>query len=201
MVQSEATHENAPRPEDVLLDPIRQAIRSFVGSVEASSKEMTVAAERFALDSAQLIRTAATVRRHTTRRAAHQESAVADLQRSASAVTEAASHAAATAREAAGAVSPSTKGENEMSEAETIAATSRRLQRLEEDISILTGLLRQVYDRVGSYPPAQPTASTAPASAARGPRRFRLRPQGHRLPRELEDAPDATERRYFAADR
>ena len=60
MVESEALQHEAPRPENVLLDPIRQAIRSFVGSVEASSKEMTVAAERFALDSAQLIRTAST---------------------------------------------------------------------------------------------------------------------------------------------
>src|SRR5580765_1430418 len=133
MAESEAPQHEAPRPEDVLLDPIRQAIRSFVGSVEASSKEMTVAAERFALDSAQLLRTASTARQNT-RRAAHQERDVANLQRSTSAVTEAASQAAATAREAAGAVSP---GENNMSEAETIAATSRRLQRLEEDISIL----------------------------------------------------------------
>ena len=177
MVETETLQHDAPRPEDVLLDPIRQAIRSFVSSVEASSKEMTVAAERFALDSAQLIRTASTARRHT-RRAAHQERDVANLQRSTTAVTEAASQAAATAREAAGAVSP---GENNMSEAETIAATSRRLQRLEEDISILTGLLREVYDRVGSYPPpSAPSASSATAAAKTGPRRFRMRPPGHR---------------------
>src|SRR4051812_38438398 len=144
---------------------------------------MTVAAERFALDSAQLIRTASTARSHT-RRAAHQERDVANLQRSASAVTEAASQAAATAREAAGAVSP---GENNMSEAETIAATSRRLQRLEEDISILTGLLREVYDRVGSYPPPASTA-TAPATPAAkaGPRRFRMRPVAPRPHRSNE---------------
>jgi len=183
MVETETLQHDAPRPEDVLLDPIRQAIRSFVGSVEASSKEMTVAAERFALDSAQLIRTASTARSHT-RRAAHQERDVANLQRSASAVTEAASQAAATAREAAGAVSP---GENNMSEAETIAATSRRLQRLEEDISILTGLLREVYDRVGSYPPPASTA-TAPAmpAAKAGPRRFRMRPVAPRPHRSNE---------------
>ena len=197
MVQSEA-HENAPHPEDVLLDPIRQAIRSFVGSVEASSKEMTVAAERFALDSAQLIRTASTARRHT-RRAAHQERDVADLQRSTTAVTEAASQAAATAREAAGAVSPS-QGENYMSEADTIAATSRRLQRLEEDISILTGLLREVYDRVGSYPPpGQGPAASTPA-AKQGPRRFRMRPPAHRLPRAVEE-PHEPEQRFYGTDR
>lgn len=186
MVESDTLEHNAPRPEDVLLDPIRQAIRSFVGSVEASSKEMTVAAERFALDSAQLIRTASTARRHT-RRAAHQERDVANLQRSATAVTQAASQAAATAREAAGAVSP---GENEMSEAETIAATSRRLQRLEEDISILTGLLREVYDRVGSYPPpaAPATAQSTPAAKA-GPRRFRLRPSVRRPQRSIQPEP------------
>jgi hypothetical protein len=174
MAETDTLHENAPRPEDVLLDPIRQAIRSFVGSVEASSKEMTVAAERFALDSAQLIRTASTARRHT-RRAAHQDRDVANLQRSASAVTQAASQAAANARVAAGAVSP---GENSMSEVETIAATSRRLQRLEEDISILTGLLREVYDRVGSYPPPAATQTPAPSAPAAktGPRRFRMRP-------------------------
>jgi hypothetical protein len=144
---------------------------------------MTVAAERFALDSAQLIRTASTARRHT-RRAAHQERDVADLQRSTSAVTQAASQAAATAREAAGAVSP---GENNMSEAETIAATSRRLQRLEEDISILTGLLREVYDRVGSYPPPAATASSpATAAAKSGPRRFRMRPVPPRPHRSSE---------------
>ena len=183
MAESETLQHDAPRPEDVLLDPIRQAIRSFVSSVEASSKEMTVAAERFALDSAQLIRTASTARGHT-RRAAHQERDVADLQRSATAVTQAASQAAATAREAAGAVSP---GENNMSEAETIAATSRRLQRLEEDISILTGLLREVYDRVGSYPPlATPATSPATPAAKAGPRRFRMRPVAPRPHRDSE---------------
>lgn len=188
MAESDTLYNNAPRPEDVLLDPIRQAIRSFVGSVEASSREMTVAAERFALDSAQLIRTASTARRHT-RRAAHQERDVADLQRSASAVTQAASQAAATARVAAGAVSP---GEATMSEAETIAATSRRLQRLEEDISILTGLLREVYDRVGSYPPPAAQASAQPSPAAKtGPRRFRMRTPAHRLQR-----PHEPEQRY-----
>ena len=179
MVGSDTLEHNAPRPEDVLLDPIRQAIRSFVGSVEASSKEMTVAAERFALDSAQLIRTASTARSHT-RRAAHQQRDVADLQRSTTAVTEAASQAAATAREAAGAVSP---GENNMSEAETIAATSRRLQRLEEDISILTGLLREVYDRVGTYPPPASQTPSQQAAAKPGPRRFRMRPALPRAPR------------------
>ena len=185
MVESEAKQHEAPRPEDVLLDPIRQAIRSFVGSVEASSKEMTVAAERFALDSAQLIRTASTARRHT-RRAAHQERDVADLQRSASAVSQAASQAAATAREAAGAVSPN-QGENYMSEADTIAATSRRLQRLEEDISILTGLLREVYDRVGSYPPPAAAATSPSTPAAKsGPRRFRMRPVPPRPHRSSE---------------
>jgi len=198
MVEAEAPQHEAPRPEDVLLDPIRQAIRSFVGSVEASSREMTVAAERFALDSAQLIRTASTARRHT-RRAAHQERDVADLQRSASAVSQAASQAAATAREAAGAVSPS-QGENYMSEAETIAATSRRLQRLEEDISILTGLLREVYDRVGSYPPpASQASSTSTPAAKQGPRRFRMRPQVPRAQRPVEQAP--AEERYYGTDR
>ena len=183
MSETETLQHDAPRPEDVLLDPIRQAIRSFVGSVEASSKEMTVAAERFALDSAQLIRTASTARHHT-RRAAHQQRDVADLQRSTTAVTEAASQAAATAREAAGAVSP---GENQMSEAETIAATSRRLQRLEEDISILTGLLREVYDRVGSYPqPGAPAVSPAAPAAKSGPRRFRMRPVPPRPHRSSE---------------
>jgi len=199
MVESEAMQHEAPRPEDVLLDPIRQAIRSFVGSVEASSKEMTVAAERFALDSAQLIRTASTARRHT-RRAAHQERDVADLQRSASAVSQAASQAAATAREAAGAVNPN-QGENYMSEADTIAATSRRLQRLEEDISILTGLLREVYDRVGSYPPPASQAPTASTPAAKqGPRRFRMRPQVPRAPRPVEQTPPPEER-YYGTDR
>ena len=196
MVESETLQHKAPRPEDVLLDPIRQAIRSFVGSVEASSKEMTVAAERFALDSAQLIRTASTARRHT-RRAAHQERDVADLQRSASAVSQAASQAAATAREAAGAVSPN-QGEY-MSEADTIAATSRRLQRLEEDISILTGLLREVYDRVGSYPPSASQAPSASTPAAKqGPRRFRMRPQVPRTSRPLEQTP---EERHYGTDR
>jgi hypothetical protein len=195
MVQSEASHDNAPHPEDVLLDPIRQAIRSFVGSVEASSREMTVAAERFALDSAQLIRTASTARKQT-RRASHQARDVEDLQRSASAVTEAASQAAATARVAAGAANPSAQGEYNMSEAETIAATSRRLQRLEEDISILTGLLREVYDRVGSYPPAGQAPAAAKADAKSGPRRFRMRPQAHRLPRATNEAP-APEQRYY----
>lgn len=195
MVQSDAQHDNAPRPEDVLLDPIRQAIRSFVTSVEASSKEMTVAAERFALDSAQLIRTASSVRRHT-RRAAHQDRDVATLQRSASAVSEAASQAAATARVAAGAVNPP-QGEYQMSEAETIATTSRRLQRLEEDISILTGLLREVYDRVGSTPaPSQPRPS---GTLKTGPRRFRMRPQGNRLARRPE-ASREPEQRYFGRD-
>ena len=198
MVQSEALHDSVPHPEDVLLDPIRQAIRSFVGSVEASSKEMTVAAERFALDSAQLIRTASTARHHT-RRAAHQERDVADLQRSATAVTQAASQAAATAREAAGAVSPS-QGEYHMSEAETLAATSRRLQRLEEDISILTGLLREVYDRVGSNPPASQTPASSSPTAKQGPRRFRMRPPSHRLPRPVEDK-EPPEERYYASDR
>jgi len=195
MVQSEAPHDSAPHLEDVLLDPIRQAIRSFVSSVEASSKEMTVAAERFALDSAQLIRTASTARKHT-RRAAHQARDVEDLQRSTSAVTEAASQAAATARVAAGAADPSAQGEYNMSEAETIAATSRRLQRLEEDISILTGLLREVYDRVGSYPPAGQAQAASKPEAKSGPRRFRMRPQAHRLPRTTDDAP-APEQRYY----
>jgi hypothetical protein len=195
MVQTEALHD-APRPEDVLLDPIRQAIRSFVGSVEASSREMTVAAERFALDSAQLIRTASNARRHA-RRAGHQDRDVANLQRSASAVTQAASQAAATARVAAGAANPTQ--EYQMSEADTLAATSRRLQRLEEDISILTGLLREVYDRVGSSPPAaRPPASAAPAKT--GPRRFRMRPQGHRTTRQPESRPQ-DEQRYFGTDR
>ena len=198
MDESEALQHNTPRPEDVLLDPIRQAIRSFVGSVEASSKQMTVAAERFALDSAQLIRTASTARRHT-RRAAHQERDVANLQRSATAVTEAASQAAATAREAAGTANPS-QGENYMSEADTIAATSRRLQRLEEDINILTGLLREVYDRVGSYPPpGPPTAPQSTPAAKSGPRRFRMRPPLHRPlravppPQQSEDRLNGTE--------
>jgi hypothetical protein len=181
MAESDTLHDNTPRPEDVLLDPIRQAIRSFVGSVEASSREMTVAAERFALDSAQLIRTASTARRH--RRAAHQARDVANLQRSTSAVTEAASQAAATARVAAGAVSP---GETSMSEAETIAATSRRLQRLEEDISILTGLLREVYDRVGSIPASSAPAPSQATAAKTGPRRFRMRPSTHRPQRMAE---------------
>ena len=156
MVESEALQHEAPRPENVLLDPIRQAIRSFVGSVEASSKEMTVAAERFALDSAQLIRTASTAHHHT-RRAAHQERDVANLQRSTSAVTEAASQAAATAREAAGAVSP---GENNMSEAETSpqrpADCSARRGHQHP-----TGLLQgEVYDCVGSYlPPPEPLST------------------------------------------
>jgi hypothetical protein len=82
-----------------------------------------------------------------------------------------------------------------MSEAETIAATSRRLQRLEEDISILTGLLREVYDRVGSYPPpsAQPAAHGTPAPKT-GPRRFRMRPPLHRAQRSVP--PQQPEQRY-----
>jgi hypothetical protein len=199
MAESDTLEHNAPRPEDVLLDPIRQAIRSFVGSVEASSKEMTVAAERFALDSAQLIRTASTARHHT-RRAAHQERDVADLQRSATAVTQAASQAAATAREAAGAAN-SSQGENYMSEADTIAATSRRLQRLEEDISILTGLLREVYDRVGSYPPPSQAPAASTPAVKTGPRRFRMRPPEHRLPRAMDQSSPPEPDRYLASDR
>ena len=91
-----------------------------------------------------------------------------------------------------------------MSEADTIAATSRRLQRLEEDISILTGLLREVYDRVGSYPPPTPAPASSTPAAKQGPRRFRMRPQTHRLPRAIDQStppPAPEQQRYYGTDR
>jgi hypothetical protein len=78
-----------------------------------------------------------------------QDQAVEDLQRSAVAVTQAATMAADAARDAAAgaaafSLSPAQLAANE--------ATDRRLQRLEEDISVLTGLMRDLFDRIGSAP-------------------------------------------------
>ena len=84
-----------------------------------------------------------------------------------------------------------------MSEADTIAATSRRLQRLEEDISILTGLLREVYDRVGNIPPPTPPASPAKPEAKVGRRRFSMRSQGHRLSSRPNTDSSSPEQRYY----
>jgi hypothetical protein len=99
--------------------------------------------------------------------------AVEDLQRSAVAVTQAASMAADAARDAAaGAV-----GHISAAQAATNEATDRRLQRLEEDIAMLTGLMRELFDHLGTAPVKVGAIASRPKNELnpRISRRFRMR--------------------------
>ena len=100
-----------------------------------------------------------------------QDPAVGDLQRSAVAVTQAASMAADAARDAAaGAV-----GHISAAQAAANEATDRRLQRLEEDITILTGLMRELFDQMKGAPAFVPAAQSQKKQDPRISRRFRMR--------------------------
>jgi hypothetical protein len=97
-----------------------------------------------------------------------QDPAVEDLQRSAVAVTQAASLAADAARDAAaGAARVPTP-----SQAET-EATNKRLERVEEDLGVLTGLMRELLEKIGTGQVAVQPASKEPAPKIS--RRLRMR--------------------------
>jgi hypothetical protein len=181
----------ALQPEELWLDPIRVAVHAFVGNVDASTKQMTAAADRFAQDYSKLIAIAGEARRRTAAEKAavrQADPAVENLQRSA----QAASQAAAEARDAAAGAAGLPAVISQPLEPDE---TNRRLVRLEEDIGVLTALMREMFNRMQQ--PAQLAAPEPPPrkSDVKISRRYRMR-----VAREVRQTmrSEQTQKRYTA---
>ena len=184
--------QQALHPEELWLDPIRVAVHAFVGNVDASTKQMTAAADRFAQDYSQLIAVAGEARRNAAAQKAtarQTDPAVESLQRSA----QAASQAAAEARDAAAGAAGLPAVITQPLEPDE---TSRRLVRLEEDIGVLTALMREMFNRMQQPPPQIAAAPEPPRkSDVKISRRYRMR-----VAREVRQSmrSEQTQKRYTA---